>query len=198
MSKGIAFFDFDGTITTKDTMFELIKFSKGPASFYAGMMFLSPILAAVKCKLLPAQAGKEKLLGYFFGGAPASSFAENCQAFCKEKLPGLLRDEALQQIAAHKRNGEEVVIVSASAEQWVKPWADKLELVLLSSRLEEPGGILTGKLEGPNCNGVEKVNRIRSTYDLNSYTHITCYGDTSGDLPMLSLATVSYFKPFRK
>ena len=38
MNKGIAFFDFDGTITTKDTLLEFIKYSRGTMSFYWGFL----------------------------------------------------------------------------------------------------------------------------------------------------------------
>ncbi len=37
----IAFFDFDGTITRKDTLFEIIRYQKGPLALYAGMLLLS-------------------------------------------------------------------------------------------------------------------------------------------------------------
>ena len=52
MKKAIAFFDFDGTITTKDTLLEFIRFSKGRFRFYLGFLLYSPYLIAYKIKLI--------------------------------------------------------------------------------------------------------------------------------------------------
>jgi phosphatidylglycerophosphatase C len=42
MKKEIAFFDFDGTITTKDTYLEFIKFSKAPCVFLPVLCCTAP------------------------------------------------------------------------------------------------------------------------------------------------------------
>ena len=64
----IAFFDFDGTITTKDSLLEIIKFQKGIPAFYTGLFFQLPWLIAFKIKIIPNDAAKQKMLTYFFGG----------------------------------------------------------------------------------------------------------------------------------
>jgi phosphatidylglycerophosphatase C len=46
VKRRIAFFDFDGTITTKDTLLEIIKFQKGTLRFYTGFLLCSPYIAA--------------------------------------------------------------------------------------------------------------------------------------------------------
>jgi len=38
--KSIAFFDFDGTITSKDTLAEILKFAKGKRAYYTGLVIL--------------------------------------------------------------------------------------------------------------------------------------------------------------
>ena len=58
VKKGIAFFDFDGTITTKDTLLEFIKFSKGNLLFYAGFLLNLHFLVAYKLKIISNQAAK--------------------------------------------------------------------------------------------------------------------------------------------
>lgn len=197
MTKSIAFFDFDGTITTRDTMLELIRFKKGSYQYYKGMAFLSPLLAGVKAGLVDAQQGKERLMGHFWGGTEIADFHALCEEFCENKLPRILRPGALQKISEYKDQGMEVVVVSASAAQWVEPWTKKMKLSLISSKLKEDGLRISGKLEGLNCNGDQKVIRIREAYNLENYNSIYCFGDTKGDLPMLALATHPFFKPFR-
>ena len=118
VKKGIAFFDFDGTITTKDTLLEFIKFCKGNLRFYFGFLMKSPYLVAFKTKIITNQAAKEKVLQYFFHNMPVQDFEKLCEAFAKQKLPSLMRPGALQEIAKLKQENYVVVVVSASPETW--------------------------------------------------------------------------------
>lgn len=196
MYKSIAFFDFDGTITTKDTMLEFIKFYKGKISFFKGMIFLLPWMIAMKLKLISKTTAKEKLLRYFFASEDITEFNKACKTFIKNKLPELIRMSALKKIEDHKKNGDEVVVVSAAISNWMEEWCIANNLKSISSRIEVVNQKVTGKLNGANCNDQEKVNRILKEYDLNSYKEIFCYGDTRGDKPMLRLATHAYYKRF--
>ena len=198
MQKTIAFFDFDGTITTSDTMLELIKFAKGKPAYYLGMIILSPYLIALKCGLVTATAAKEKLLSLFFGKIPLNEFNNTCTEFSDKILPGLIRRAALNKIKEHQDNNDEVVVVCASAENWISQWCLRNNINYLATRLEVINGKLSGKLSGPNCNGEEKAIKIRSAYDLSQYDEIYAYGDSSGDKAMLGLATKSFYKPFRQ
>ena len=66
MNKEIAFFDFDGTITTRDSMIEVIRFVKGTGGLLTGLALLSPWLVALKLGLVSRHKAKEKMLAYFF------------------------------------------------------------------------------------------------------------------------------------
>ena len=88
------------------------------------------------------------------------------------------------------------MVVSASPENWIEQWSQNLHLELIASRLEVNEGKVTGKILGKNCHGNEKVSRIRELYDLSHYRIVAAYGDSSGDKPMLQLASKSYYKPF--
>jgi phosphatidylglycerophosphatase C len=195
--KKIAFFDFDGTITTTDTLFEFIKYQKGKTRFYIGFLVNVPVMAALKLKLVPNQFTKEKVLQYFFKGMQLSDFQQSCDLFIADRLPAIVRDGAIVEIKKLQASGFEVAIVSASAENWIKRWSDKMGVQLIATKLETAGDKLTGKIAGINCNGNEKAVRIKSAYDLSQYDEIYCYGDTSGDEAMLALATKAFFKPFR-
>ena len=197
MSRRIAFFDFDGTITTKDTLLEFIRFSKGNVAFALGFLFYSPWIVAFKLKLISNQRAKERVLQHFFKGMSLADFTLLCNRFASERLPSLLRPGALQEISRLKAEGTEVVIVSASPEDWIRPWADGLRLKLMASRLIVSAGHLTGRIHGANCHGEEKVRRIREKYDLSAFPEIYAYGDSSGDKPMLALASHQFYKPFR-
>lgn len=205
MNRQIAFLDFDGTITTKDTLLEFIKFSKGSFRFYLGFLINSPWILAWKIKLISNQRAKERMLTWFFGGMPLDAFQHKCNRFTATTLPDLIRSKALHEIHLLQAKAVEIVIVSASPANWLQPWTDHLGVGLLATRLETrtpqpdtPVTLrLTGKILDRNCHGDEKVRRIRESYDLSAYDHIIAYGDSSGDKPMLALATFAFFKPFR-
>lgn len=197
MQPSIAFFDFDGTITTKDTLLEFIRFSKGNTRFRLGFLLNSPWLIAYKLRLISNQRAKERILTFFFGRCPVNTFAAHCDRFSSDILPGLIRSKALEEIARLRAAGISVVIVSASPENWIRSWSMDQHADLLATRLEIAGDHLTGKIAGANCYGNEKVRRIEAAYQLKEYPKIYAYGDTKGDLPMLALAHVRFYKPFR-
>lgn len=195
--KQVAFFDFDGTITTKDTLLEFLKFSKGSFFFYAAFLLYSPILIAYKLKIISNQTAKEKVLAFFFNKMPLKDFRALCQVFATEILPGMIRPKALQEIKKLQSLGVQVVIVSASLEEWIRPWTESIGAELVATCVELKEDKLTGRLRGKNCYGAEKVERIMEQYNLTGYDKIYAYGDTSQDKPMLALAHHSFYKPFR-
>ncbi len=196
--KKIAFFDFDGTITTKDTMLEIIKFQKGITKFYIGFLINSLFLIGLKFKLISNQQAKERMLSYFFKGIDHYSFQEACDRFAIEVLPSIVRAGAVREINKLKSSGFKVVVVSASADNWIKKWCDDAGIGLIASQLKIVNERLSGKLSGKNCNGEEKAIRIRSAFNLSQYAEIFVYGDSCGDKQMMALATKVFYKPFRK
>lgn len=198
MEKSIAFFDFDGTVTTRDTMFEFVRYSRGPVRYLIGLCLISPWLIAMKMGLISKAKAKEKLLTYFFGRSDADKFNRDCHSFSTTIIPRLIRQDALAAIQEHKEQNTEIVIVSASAENWVAPWCTLNNLQYLCTKLEVRNNKITGKLLGNNCNGPEKVSRIKAKFDTADYKTIYCYGDTNGDKQMLQLATHPFYKLFIK
>jgi phosphatidylglycerophosphatase C len=196
VKKGIAFFDFDGTITTKDTLLEFIKFAKGKPAFYRGFLYNIFYLLAYKVKLISNQRAKEKVLSYFFKNTSVNDFEKLTVDFSKNKLPSLLRSGAEQEILKLQNDNFIVVIVSASPENWIRHWCKERNLILIATELEIMDGRISGKISGKNCHGQEKVRRILEKYAMEEYEEIYVYGDTKGDLPMLGLATKPFYKPF--
>jgi phosphatidylglycerophosphatase C len=194
----IAFFDFDGTVTSKDTLAEVLKFIKGTFSYYAGIAILSPIIVAYKIGILSNHRAKEILLTYFLRGMDINKFNALCREFSEKKLPHLLKKSALHEIRKHMQNGTPVVIISASAENWIFPWCSKYNIECIATKLQVKNGKLTGKIDGLNCSGKEKVRHIQSRYKLSDFEKIYAYGDSPEDLHMLAIATEKNYKPFRK
>jgi len=193
----LALFDFDGTITTDDSLIKFIRFAVGNTKFIWGMLLLSPMLTAYKLKLIPNYKAKQYMLSYFFKGMSEKKFRQVANEYSLKHIDTILRPKAMEKIAWHKEKGHKIVIVSASIECWLKPWCDKNDLDLIATKLEIQDGIVTGKFSIKNCYGIEKINRVKEKYDLNDYDHIYAYGDSLGDRELLELADEKLYKPFK-
>jgi phosphatidylglycerophosphatase C len=196
MGQHLALFDFDGTLTRKDTLFDFARFAVGQWVFLAKLAVAAPVLALHQAGLVGATAAKEHFLARFFGGWPEEQFRVVAARYCAEQLPAVLRPEAVQRLEWHQAQGHTVAIVSASAEDWIGPWASARGVEVLATQLARPGGRLTGRLASPNCNGEEKVRRVCERFAVGDYATIYAYGDTSGDRPMLALAGQPFFRRF--
>ena len=199
-------FDFDGTLTDCDTLIAFIAYAKGTVRFVAGLLLYSPLLVAMKLGLVPNYKVKQRVFAHFFKGMRLTDFNALCRSFA-EHHRHILRPQAIQVVNRALANGAEVLIVSASIDNWVRCFVcyfgvndeDRQHITVLGTQVEtDRNGLLTGRFTTKNCYGAEKVRRIeahcgdRTTYEL------TAYGDSRGDKEMLAYADKGYFKPFRQ
>jgi phosphatidylglycerophosphatase C len=196
--KRLVLFDFDGTITTKDTLAEIMIFYHGRWKYRTGLLALSPVIALYLLKLIPNWEAKQRFLSWFFKGQEAKVFNKRCKQFAETVIPRLIRPKALEMIKHYKSTGAKIAVVTASAENWVGPWCAKHDLICLATKLEVKNKKITGRIEGKNCHGSEKVCRIQERFNLSDFDEIIAYGDTSGDKEMLAIAHQQHYKPFRK
>jgi len=196
--KRIAFFDFDGTITRRDSFVEFIKYCKGVFPMIVGFFINSPWLLGYKLKLISNEKAKERLLTYFFSGHRFNDFQKYCDCFSVEIVPTLLIPEALSEIKKLQGCGVSIVIVTASPENWLKKWAGENGIDLIATRLKVSDNTITGKILGSNCHGKEKVARIKMKYDLTEYEEIFAYGNSKSDLYMLELAQHAFYRKFNQ
>jgi len=196
MKQNLALFDFDGTITTQDTLIQFIIFTKGKKALILGLILLSPWLIAYKIKFIPNWLAKQKVLTYFFKDTPLPVFEEWGVKFCNEILPHLLKCEALKKIEQHIREDDQVYIISASAEIWVLPWAVSMDIPVIATRLEVKDNKITGRIVGKNCYGKEKVVRLLEHENITQYNNVYVYGDSNGDKNLLDIATRPYYRCF--
>ena len=192
--KKIYAFDFDGTLTTKDTLIEFIRYAKGSMALGLGFMRYAHLLVLMKIGLYPNYKAKQKVFAHFFKDTTLDDFNALCKAFAASSSH-LLRPNAIEAINHAIKEGSEVLIVSASIDNWVQPFFPQVKVV--GTQIEVIDGKLTGRFLSKNCYGQEKVNRILSLYPNRQDYHLTAYGDSRGDKEMMAFADESYFKPFR-
>lgn len=190
--KRLALFDFDGTITKRDTLLGFLKFVFGWTGLLRGLVTLSPLLISYALKKISNHHAKEKLLGYFFAGWSEQKFNEVCRDYSLHHIDSLVRPQARERLAYHKNNDDRIIVVSASLENWLKPWCEKNGLEVIGTQMLVRDGILTGQFATPNCYGEEKVNRVLEFLSEKNYATIFAYGDSQGDIAMLNFANESW------
>jgi len=192
----LVLFDFDGTLTTKDSFIEFIKFSRGTRRFFIGFFLLSPILILYKIRIIPNWKAKESVLTYFFKGMSLKTFQNYCNDFALDEIENILRPEAVKRLLESKSSDSYIWVISASAENWIKPWTDKMNIKLIGTKLGTVNDKISGQISGKNCYGSEKVRRIKEMVDITGFDEIEVYGDSKGDLELMKIATKRFYKVF--
>ncbi|MDZ7605498.1 MAG: HAD family hydrolase [Cyclobacteriaceae bacterium] len=188
MKQGLALFDFDGTLTTQDSLLEFIKYSCGSFRYYLVMALFSPVIFYHTVISKDGEQAKQRLLSFLFKGLKESELESLGAAFAEKVLPKIERAEMMDVLRDMKKHGYRIVVISASISIWLKPWTDSLGVELISTEFEFKNGTFTGRFATPNCNGTEKVARIKKHLNVMDYSPIYAYGNSKGDLPMLALA----------
>lgn len=191
----LALFDFDGTLTRRDTLMPFLRYVVGTPVFIAGSARLLPQLLAYGVGAVRNDVAKEAVLRHFLAGRHIDDLREQGERFARCQLPQRVRGATLEQVRAHRERGHVCVLVSASLDVYVEPWgrAQGFEAIL-SSSLAVEDGVVTGKLREGNCYGAEKVRRIRRWLNGRQPKHIWAYGDSRGDREMLELADVAHYR----
>jgi HAD superfamily hydrolase (TIGR01490 family) len=195
MSK-IAVFDFDGTITKSDSLLHFIRHSRGIFSLLSGFILFSPLIILMKFGVLPNWKIKEILFGYYYKGLEIATFDYWGITF-KDHLNNNIRNGVKQKIHDLKLEGFMIVIISASMENWIKPWAEDNGVdIVMGTKAEVEEDKLTGRFSTKNCYGAEKVKRLLEKFPEREKYYLCAFGDSKGDRELLAFADDAYYKVF--
>lgn len=191
----IVVFDFDGTLTTRDTLLLFIRHACGRRAFLRGFLLHLPLLVLMKLRLYDNGKCKERVFSHFFRGWTEEHFNESCQHFA-DSYQHILRPQTVQALRRAQQDGVRVFIVTASIDRWVQPFFPEVEVlgtqISVSCEPTDTSPQLTGRFLTPNCYGPEKVRRLRQVLPLEGsqreHYHITAYGDSRGDRELLAWA----------
>jgi phosphatidylglycerophosphatase C len=182
----VAAFDFDGTLTRRDTLLPFLRRACGHWPI---------VRAAIAARGARGRdAFKVAVVGRLFRGWPAEHVERLGHAYVPTLLTEL-RAGSRERLEWHRRRGHPVVIVSASLGAYVRPLAQRLGLdgALAVELVADAEGTLTGEVVGGlNNRGPEKVARLRAWLDARFGPGIDvelwAYGDSSGDDDLLAIA----------
>lgn len=189
-------FDFDGTLTWRDSFLAFLAWRFGPVRYALGMVRLVPAGLAYA---LHRDRGRMKAatVNAFLAGVSRHELLVQADRFAAANARRLLRPDAIRCWRRWQEQGARLIIVTASPELLVAPFARGLgaEAVLGTRLAFSPSEIATGALDGPNCRGPEKVERLTALLGARPRLD-AAYGDSDGDLDMLALAEEQGMKVF--
>jgi len=185
--RAVAAFDFDGTLSQRDTMVPFLV-------RIAGWPGLLGATARVLRRTRRRDEAKVAIVGHLVKGMAADELATHGRAYAGT-LADVLRPELVERLRWHQGEGHTVVLVSAGLEVYLRPLADDLGIddVLGVALLEDESGMVTGAVDGgANNRGPHKVARLRAwldeRYGPNTTVELWAYGDSSGDEELLAYA----------
>lgn len=191
--KKVSVFDFDGTLTLKDSMMAIIVFQRGHLGLLWALLRQIHLITLMFLGKYPNQKTKEHLLSYCFGGMEEKSFELFCQRFA-DSHQHILNPDMLTRLRKATEEGQMVYVITASPESWVARLIPGVRI--LGSKMEIVNGKITGRLSNKNCYGPEKVERLLSDcpdiYKNRENYEITAYGDSRGDHEMFKFANHAY------
>ncbi|WP_296282874.1 HAD family hydrolase [Pseudoxanthomonas sp.] len=183
----LALFDFDGTLTTRETFPDFMRYAVARPRLLVGGVLLAPVVFGYRRGWVAGNPTRASIVQVGLRGVDASRLRAQGDAFAREVLPDVLRPEAMARLAWHRERGDRIIVVSGGLDVYLAPWCATQGVELLCSVLAERDGRITG-YAGAQCVGEEKVRRVRALCDPQAYAAIHAYGDTHEDNAMLAMA----------
>lgn len=185
----LALFDFDHTITDRDTFSAFLKANIPPRRLRWGGLLLAPLVFGYyRLKVVPAHVLRAAVVRVGLSGLERQAFAEAAERYARDTLPGFVRPQALERIRWHLQRGDTVVVVSASIDLYLRRWCRQHGVALICSQLGHRHGRFSGRYRGHDCCGEHKARRVLKRYRLADYGAVHAYGDSAEDHAMLALA----------
>jgi len=197
----VAAFDFDGTLTWRDTLLPFLRCLLGTPTLLWVLFVCSPWLVAYALRLISNHRAKAVLLQASLAGRPVAEVERCARDFVQNELPLQWRPWGLHQLVQHQHAGHRCVLVTASTSLYMRLVGASLGVdAVLCTEMEVVDGHYSGRMATANCHGEEKVRRLQAWLAAEygaAMPGLHAYGDTKGDLPMLRLANEAWYREKR-
>jgi len=195
----LAVFDFDGTLTTADSLGAFLHLHLGTMAWGWALVRQSPMLMAYVLGRVPNHQAKAALLQQTLQGASADLLEESAQRLVTRWLPRHLNPWAWDRLQSHQQAGHTCVLLSASLDVYLGAVARALNIPhLICTGLAMQDGRCSGRMSTPNCHGEEKWHRLQAWFAQQGQPResweLHAYGDTRGDLPVLRQADQAWWR----
>jgi phosphatidylglycerophosphatase C len=141
----LALFDFDGTITFKDSFQPFLLYATGRVRKTIATIVLLPLLIGYKLGIIPASKTRAIVSAFAFRGRPLEEIEQFGRAYARDVLPLTVRPKALERLQWHKERGDRVIVVSAALCVYLRGWCRQMDLEVICTELETRDGTITGR-----------------------------------------------------
>lgn len=196
----IAAFDFDGTITTHDSLLPFLRSVVGAKRFYLNLSKLIPIFIKYRLGIKSNHQAKQELLHLFLQQQSYAQLLALGESFAKQYIPQIIRPESLPRLRWHQSQNHRCILVSAGLGIYLQPWAKSVGFhdLICTQVIVDKNGITNGNIDGVNCFGPEKVKRLINLIGPKNQYTLYAYGDSRGDRELLELADYKYYRQMPK
>lgn len=185
-----AVFDFDKTLTVRDTFLPWLSVLRGRRrTLAAGLASLRSGMGGASSGGSAREATKVAMAHRLLTGVPVA----DAQAAARRLLPWVVwSGPVCARLREHVARGDAVLVATGScrlavAEMVAAHFGPDFGIQVIGTDLEEDAGRLTGRLSGGNCIGANKAERVRAWLDHAGQPGGWGYGNAPWDLPMLAL-----------
>jgi phosphatidylglycerophosphatase C len=181
-------FDFDGTLTTKDSLIDFLRFATSKRKFNKALTKYFFKLVAYKIRLYNGERLKKEILSFFFKGRSIEELQQLGRSYNRESVSSIIRNEIMEQLLQFQKGGHEICLVSASMDIWLKPFCEDLNIECICTEMEFISDVYSGIFATPNCNYEQKRIRVEEKYNLQDYDEVIAYGNSKGDFSLFEMA----------
>lgn len=191
-----AYFDFDGTITTQDTLIPFVLYVVGLKKFLLLLPLVIPIVLLYGLRIINNESAKQKFLTIMLRGYTKSFLEYKGELFALNVLDKYIKPEIYSRLEYHLEHRHSVILVSANLTVYLRHWVKHHNLhAVIATELESNYGMITGKLSTRNCYGAQKIVRIeqylKETNQAFAYSY--GYGNSRGDYELLNYVNEGYW-----
>lgn len=196
--KNLALFDFDGTLCRIDSFTKFIFFALPKFEIYKKGIIILPWISAYYLKIYPAHLMRPKLFSTLFKAQSQDKIEVFAKKYANLLLEKYLNPELYNQLKQHQKQGDEIVLVSASIDIYLKHICKELGIHLICTTTEIQSNHYTGQYISPDCSNEQKKIRVLEQYNLDHYQAIYAYGNSEEDFDLLSLTDFPYLTTEQK
>lgn len=193
----VAFFDFDGTITTRDTLLSFLRYVVGTWKLVYKSPQLIWIVFQYLAKIIDNEEAKERTLTLLIKGMKSSNLERLAKNFSLTRLHKYINPVVYAKLEYHREHGHKIILVSANLGIYLRYWAalHKLDAVIATELEVNAESYITGKLLTRNCYGAQKTIRIKDALSGNDmdFDYSFGYGNSAGDYEMLEFVDEPYW-----
>ncbi|MFZ4516543.1 MAG: HAD family hydrolase [Acidimicrobiia bacterium] len=191
MNPTLAVFDFDGTLTRRDTLGPFLIRARGLSRVSVAALRNSVAIGRAAAGMGSRDTAKALLLQRLFRNVSVVETTNVAAQYATHILSSAMRSDTLARLDWHRTQGHELVLITASLSLYTEPIARQLGITsVYATRLAHDGDRFTGKLVGANVRGPEKARLLHAHLN-GRHATVYAYGDSSGDRELLAAATVA-------